>query len=177
MGYIAVGSGPKRENAARVYAGHYLSSLTRRRVPMLVIVKCGSDAEQTTGEGKPGNRGKRDSQMILMNFIMRVNYNERFTPLDFDLFRKVYTLCGVHADFFEAVLMVSPLFASPSETDEVVGRCGHPHCSRLSDHPRQLPAQRPRHHGYMRRNPNCQQTHLMDHRNPGLRVLHFAPSL
>lgn len=47
--------------------------------------------------------------MILMNFMMRVNYNERFTPLDFDLFRKVYTLCGVHADSFEAVLMVRPL--------------------------------------------------------------------
>lgn len=76
---------------------------------MLVVVKCGSDTERLAGEGKPGNRGKRDSQMILMNFIMRVNYNERFTPLDFDLFRKVYTLCGVHADYFEAVLMVSLL--------------------------------------------------------------------
>lgn len=48
---------------------------------MLVVVKCGCEAERTAGQGKPGNRGKRDSQMILKNFIMRVNYNERFTPL------------------------------------------------------------------------------------------------
>lgn len=108
LGYIAVGMGSKRENAAKVYAGHYHSALGRK-APMIIIVKCGSGSERESAEaqGKPGNRGKRDSQMILMNFIMRVNYNERFTPLDFDLFRKVYTLCGVHADVFEAVLMVS----------------------------------------------------------------------
>lgn len=114
-GYIAVGEGSRRENAARVYAGHYCST-KGTKVPMLVIVKCGSAAERgestimqnpTAGQGnKTGNRGKRDSQMILMNFIMRVNYNERFTPLDFDLFRKVYALAGVSADLFEAVLMV-----------------------------------------------------------------------
>ncbi|KAJ9113246.1 hypothetical protein QFC22_006085 [Naganishia vaughanmartiniae] len=116
-GYIAVGEGSRRENAARVYAGHYRST-KGYKVPMLVIVKCGSAAEHgeatgvltavgaRAGQGKTGNRGKRDSQMILMNFIMRVNYNERFTPLDFDLFRKVYALAGVSADLFEAVLMV-----------------------------------------------------------------------
>lgn len=108
LGYIAVGMGSKRENAAKVYAGHYHST-SGRKAPMIIVVKCGSESERESAEaqGKPGNRGKRDSQMILMNFIMRVNYNERFTPLDFDLFRKVYTLCGVHADVFEAVLMVS----------------------------------------------------------------------
>ncbi|KAJ9094893.1 hypothetical protein QFC19_007749 [Naganishia cerealis] len=118
-GYIAVGTGARRENAARVYAGHYRST-KGHTVPMLVIVKCGSAAERESSttssfgsaaggsQGKPGNRGKRDSQMILMNFIMRVNYNERFTPLDFDLFRKVYALVGVSPDLFEAVLMVSP---------------------------------------------------------------------
>jgi chitin synthase len=99
---------------------------------MLVVVKCGSDMERLAGEGKPGNRGKRDSQMILTNFIMRVNYNERFTPLDFDLFRKVYTLCGVHADYFEAVLMVSLLVliyifrAWTSLTLRMAGRRRHP---------------------------------------------------
>lgn len=56
---------------------------------------------------KPGNRGKRDSQLILMNFFSRVTYNDRMTPLDFDLFRKVHVLMGVTPDFFELVLMVS----------------------------------------------------------------------
>lgn len=56
---------------------------------------------------KPGNRGKRDSQLIFMNFFSRVTYNDRMSPLDFDLFRKVQTLMGVTPDYFETVLMVS----------------------------------------------------------------------
>ena len=42
-----------------------------------------------------------------MNFFSRVTYNDRMTPLDFDLFRKVHVLMGVTPDFFEVCLMVS----------------------------------------------------------------------
>lgn len=77
-----------------------------RRTPTVVIVKCGTEAEAQTDK-KPGNRGKRDSQLILMNFFSRVTYNDRMTPLDFDLFRKIHTLMGVTPDFFEVCLMVS----------------------------------------------------------------------
>lgn len=45
--------------------------------------------------------------MILMNFFSRVTYNDRMTPLDYDLFRKTQSLMGVTPDFFEVVLMVS----------------------------------------------------------------------
>jgi chitin synthase len=69
-------------------------------------VKCGTDAEALKDK-KPGNRGKRDSQLILMNFFSRVTYNDRMTPLDFDLFRKIHVLMGVTPDFFEVCLMVS----------------------------------------------------------------------
>jgi len=54
-------------------------------------------------------RGKRDSQLVLMNFFSRVTYNDRMTPLDFDLFRKIHVLMGVTPDFFEVCLMVSNL--------------------------------------------------------------------
>ena len=76
------------------------------RVPTVVVVKCGMPAEAS--EKKPGNRGKRDSQLILMNFFSRVTYNDRMSPLDFDLFRKINVLMGVTPDFFEVCLMVSP---------------------------------------------------------------------
>jgi len=76
-----------------------------RRTPTVIIVKCGTEAEAAT-EKKPGNRGKRDSQLILMNFFSRVTFNDRMTPLDFDLFRKVHVLMGVTPDFFEVCLMV-----------------------------------------------------------------------
>ncbi|KAI0331038.1 hypothetical protein GY45DRAFT_1249786 [Cubamyces sp. BRFM 1775] len=103
MSYTAVGSGAKAENRAMVYAGHY--TVAGRRTPTVIIVKCGTEVEAAT-EKKPGNRGKRDSQLILMNFFSRVTYNDRMTPLDFDLFRKIHILMGVTPDFFEVCLMV-----------------------------------------------------------------------
>lgn len=72
---------------------------------MILVVKSGNPDEQ--GKPKPGNRGKRDSQLILMNFFSRVTYNDRMTPLDYDLFRKIQALMGVTPDYFEIVLMVS----------------------------------------------------------------------
>ena len=103
MGYIAVGSGAKRENRAMVYAGHYVTK-NGHRTPTIIVVKCGMPGEAK--DKKPGNRGKRDSQLILMNFFSRVTYNDRMSPLDFDIFRKVQTLMGVTPDYFETVLMV-----------------------------------------------------------------------
>ncbi|KAF8513015.1 glycosyltransferase family 2 protein [Hysterangium stoloniferum] len=103
MGYFAVGSGAKKENRAMVYAGHY--TVAGRRTPTMIIVKCGTEAESHSDK-KAGNRGKRDSQLILMNFFSRVTYNDRMTPLDFDMFRKIQSLMGVTADFFEVCLMV-----------------------------------------------------------------------
>jgi chitin synthase len=41
-----------------------------------------------------------------MNFFSRVTYNDRMSPLDFDLFRKIHILTGVTPDFFEVCLMV-----------------------------------------------------------------------
>ncbi|CAL1707963.1 unnamed protein product [Somion occarium] len=98
MTYMAVGSGSKAENRAMIYAGHYI--VAGRRTPTVVVVKCGTEAEAASDK-KPGNRGKRDSQLILMNFFSRVTYNDRMTPLDFDLFRKIHVLMGVTPDFFE----------------------------------------------------------------------------
>ncbi|CAA7259260.1 unnamed protein product [Cyclocybe aegerita] len=103
MSYNAVGSGAKANNRAMVYAGHY--TVAGRRTPTVIVVKCGTEAEAATDK-KPGNRGKRDSQLILMNFFSRVTYNDRMTPLDFDLFRKIHILTGVTPDFFEVCLMV-----------------------------------------------------------------------
>src|SRR5258708_25893654 len=81
------------------------AAIAGRRTPTVIIVKCGTEQEAASDK-KAGNRGKRDSQLILMNFFSRVTYNDRMTPLDFDLFRKIHTLMGVTPDFFEVCLMV-----------------------------------------------------------------------
>ncbi|CAG8675131.1 4681_t:CDS:2, partial [Acaulospora morrowiae] len=100
--YIAVAPGIKQHNRAKVYAGHFCHE--GHRVPTIIVVKCGNPSEED--KPKPGNRGKRDSQLILMNFFYRVTYNDRMTQLDYDLFQKTHHLMGVTPDYFELVLMV-----------------------------------------------------------------------
>ncbi|KAI9486594.1 MAG: chitin synthase [Benjaminiella poitrasii] len=97
--YLAVADGEKQLNMAKVYAGHYNGT------PCITIVKCGTEEEQ---EGpKPGNRGKRDSQVILMTFFQRVLFNDRLCELDYEIFWKMtWLMKGVTPDKFELVLMV-----------------------------------------------------------------------
>ncbi|CRK27448.1 hypothetical protein BN1708_018294, partial [Verticillium longisporum] len=63
--YVAVASGSKRHNMAKVYCGFYdygtksaIPVDKQQRVPMMLVVKCGTPDEAT--KSKPGNRGKRD---------------------------------------------------------------------------------------------------------------------
>ncbi|KAJ1662742.1 hypothetical protein EV178_005608 [Coemansia sp. RSA 1646] len=100
--YLAVAAGSKQHNMAKVYCGHY--RVGDHRTPALIVVKCGTPDEQDAP--KPGNRGKRDSQIILMSFFSRVIYNDRMAPLHYDLFRKIHHLMGITPDLFEIVLMV-----------------------------------------------------------------------
>ncbi|KAI8073128.1 chitin synthase-domain-containing protein [Gongronella butleri] len=97
--YLAIADGEKQLNMAKVYAGHY------KNVPCITIVKCGTEEE---GNGpKAGNRGKRDSQLILMSFFQRVLFNDRFSELDYEIFWKLtWLMKGTTPDKFELVLMV-----------------------------------------------------------------------
>ncbi|KND01488.1 uncharacterized protein SPPG_03289 [Spizellomyces punctatus DAOM BR117] len=99
--YIAIADGTKQHNMAKVYAGHYV--LGNHRVPMIAVVKCGTPTEAT--QPKPGNRGKRDSQLIIMNFLSRTLFNDRMTALDYELFYRIQQIATT-ADMYEAILMV-----------------------------------------------------------------------
>ncbi|OUM61944.1 glycosyltransferase family 2 protein, partial [Piromyces sp. E2] len=129
--YFAIADGAKQHNMARVHAGYYI--VDGHRVPAIVVVKCGTPAEASAA--KPGNRGKRDSQLLLMNFLSRVTFDDRMTPLDYDLFKKIQHLCGVTPDKFEIVLMVdadtkvlptslSYLIAAMVNDPLIMGVCG-----------------------------------------------------
>ncbi|XXG94573.1 Chitin synthase 4 [Hypoxylon texense] len=109
--YVAVASGSKRHNMAKVYAGFYdygaksaISVEKQQRVPMMLVVKCGTPDEAT--KSKPGNRGKRDSQIILMSFLQKVMFDERMTELEFEMFNGLWKVTGISPDYYEAVLMV-----------------------------------------------------------------------
>lgn len=109
--YVAVASGAKRHNMAKIYAGFYdygaksrIPVEKQQRVPMMVVVKCGTpDEEKKT---KPGNRGKRDSQIILMSFLQKVMFDERMTELEYEMFNGLWKVTGISPDFYEIVLMV-----------------------------------------------------------------------
>ncbi|KNE71091.1 hypothetical protein AMAG_20292 [Allomyces macrogynus ATCC 38327] len=100
--YVAIAEGAKRHNMAKVHAGYYVYQ--DRRVPMVCVVKCGTPDEQSAP--KPGNRGKRDSQVVLMSFLQKVMFDERMTPLEYDLFQKIHKVAKVTPDLYEAVTMV-----------------------------------------------------------------------
>ncbi|OMJ23371.1 Chitin synthase 4 [Smittium culicis] len=108
--YVSIAVGSKRHNMAKLYAGYYSpgedasDDLKSRRVPMVLIVKCGTPHEQN--DSKVGNRGKRDSQVILMSFLQRVTFDERMTRLEYEMFNAIWNVTGVTPDFFEVVLMV-----------------------------------------------------------------------
>lgn len=108
--YVAVAQGSKRHNMAKVYAGFYKctpsedSDKPPQRVPVILIVKCGTPEE--AGGAKPGNRGKRDSQIILMSFFQKVTFDERMTALEFAILESIWRVTGIMAEFYEIVLMV-----------------------------------------------------------------------
>lgn len=137
--YVSVAQGSKRHNMAKVYAGFYkydnstIPIEKQQKTPMLLIVKCGTSAEMSSA--KPGNRGKRDSQIILMSFLQAVTFNERMTPLQFEMTKAIWQVTGLMPTMYEAVLMVDAdtlvypdclthMIAELVKDADIMGLCG-----------------------------------------------------
>ncbi|KAJ2872165.1 hypothetical protein GGH93_004241 [Coemansia aciculifera] len=100
LSYIALGEGSKQHNMAKVYSGLY--EVSGHVVPYLVVVKCGAPQERS----RPGNRGKRDSQIMLMGFFNKVHFDLPMTPLELEVYHQVKNVIGVNPAFYEYVLMI-----------------------------------------------------------------------
>jgi chitin synthase len=138
--YVAVASGSKRHNMAKIYSGFYdygeqprIPSEKQQRVPMMIVVKCGTPDEAK--KSKPGNRGKRDSQIILMSFLQKVMFDERMTELEFEMFNGIWKITGISPDFYEIVLMVDAdtkvfpdslthMISAMVKDPDIMGLCG-----------------------------------------------------
>jgi len=72
LSFHSLGEGAKQHNMGKVYSGLYECS--GHVVPYLVLVKMGKPTERQ----RPGNRGKRDSQMVLMHFLNKVRFLNSF---------------------------------------------------------------------------------------------------
>ncbi|ORX82890.1 hypothetical protein K493DRAFT_307720 [Basidiobolus meristosporus CBS 931.73] len=70
--YQSVGHGDQRLNKACVYTGYYSpEGEPDRKIKYLLVVKVGLESEREAA--KPGNRSKRDSQLVVYNFFREAN--------------------------------------------------------------------------------------------------------
>eukprot|EP00835_Amoeboradix_gromovi_P006608 NODE_813_length_3989_cov_0.548329.p1 type:complete len:861 gc:universal NODE_813_length_3989_cov_0.548329:517-3099(+) len=139
--YISIADGEKRHNKARIHCGQYITKLGNSS-NIIVIVKCGTDVESMSN--KPGNRGKRDSQIILMDFYRTVMFDAPMSPFQFELFNKIYKLTKTTADKYEIVLMMdadtkvmadslSHMSAVVAKDPMIMGLCGETRIMNKSD--------------------------------------------
>ncbi|KAI9901533.1 hypothetical protein N3K66_003350 [Trichothecium roseum] len=100
LSFESLGEGLKQHNMGKIYSGLY--EVQGHIVPFLVIVKVGKPSETS----RPGNRGKRDSQMILMRFLNRVHYNLAMSPMELEMYHQIRNIIGVNPTFYEFMFQV-----------------------------------------------------------------------
>ncbi|KAJ9269059.1 CAZyme family GT2 [Paecilomyces variotii] len=129
--FKSVGQGSDQLNYGKVYSGLY--EFEGNVVPYIVIVKVGKESEQT--KSKPGNRGKRDSQILLLNFLNRVHHRAPMSPLELEIFHQINNIIGVDPELYEFLLMVDAdtsvkedalnrLVAACANNTKIAGICG-----------------------------------------------------
>ncbi|KAG2220910.1 hypothetical protein INT45_013039 [Circinella minor] len=129
LSFISVGEGQKQHNMGKIYSGLY--EVSGHVVPYLVVVKCGKPTERS----KPGNRGKRDSQLVLMQFLNRVHHDAPMSPLQLEIYHQMKNVIGVSPALYEYVLMVDAdtevlpdgmtfLASSMAHDSKIIGICG-----------------------------------------------------
>ena len=129
--FKSVGTGSEQLNYGKVYSGLY--EFEGNVVPYIVVVKVGKESEQT--KSKPGNRGKRDSQILLMRFLNRVHHRSSMSPLELEMFHQINNIIGVDPELYEYLFMVDAdtsvredslnrLVAACANDSKIAGICG-----------------------------------------------------
>jgi chitin synthase len=97
--------GRRRDNYASVYAGVYEKEVQEVELSLkyVVVVKRGGPEEQSSG--RPGNRGKRDSQLVLAGMFNRIHYNREPSELDMALVKALFSL-GMPAKDIEYLMTI-----------------------------------------------------------------------
>nr|POE94455.1 chitin synthase 6 [Quercus suber] len=120
--FWSVGQGSDQLNYGKVYSGLY--EYEGNVVPYLVVVKVGKESEQT--KSKPGNRGKRDSQILLMSFLNRVHHRSPMNPLELEMFHQINNVIGVDPELYEYLFMVdADTKVKEDSLNRLVAACAH----------------------------------------------------
>ena len=129
--FKSVGQSNEQLNYGKVYSGLY--EYEGNVVPYIVVVKVGKESEQS--KSKPGNRGKRDSQILLLSFLNRVHHRSPMSPLELEIFHQINNIIGVDPELYEYLFMVDAdtsvredslnrLVASCANDAKIAGICG-----------------------------------------------------
>ncbi|KDQ13770.1 glycosyltransferase family 2 protein [Botryobasidium botryosum FD-172 SS1] len=129
LSFLSLGEGSKQHNMGKVYSGLY--ECGGHVVPYIVLVKVGKPTERS----RPGNRGKRDSQMSLMHFLNKVHFNSPMNPLELEMYHQIKNVIGVNPTFYEYIFMVDAdttveplslnrLVSAMMHDKRVIGVCG-----------------------------------------------------
>ncbi|PPQ77158.1 hypothetical protein CVT25_010786 [Psilocybe cyanescens] len=127
--FKSVGEGSKALNYGKVYSGLY--EFEGHVVPYMVIVKVGKPTERS----KPGNRGKRDSQILVMHYLNRVHFDAPMSPLELEIYHQMRNVIGIDPAFYEYIFTIDAdttvtpdslnrLVASSADDSSVIGICG-----------------------------------------------------
>ncbi|CAG8188117.1 unnamed protein product [Penicillium salamii] len=127
----SLGDGSDQLNYGKVFSGLY--EYEGNVVPYIVVVKVGKESEQR--KSKPGNRGKRDTQVLLMQFLNRVHHRSPMSPLELEMFHQINNVIGVDPELYEYCLMVDAdttvredslnrLVAACAADAKIAGICG-----------------------------------------------------
>ncbi|EST05048.2 Cytochrome b5-like heme/steroid binding domain protein [Kalmanozyma brasiliensis GHG001] len=100
LSFLSLGEGSKQHNMAKIYSGLYEHS--GHVVPYIVVAKCGKPTERS----RPGNRGKRDSQLVLMRFLNKVHFGLPMNPMELEIYHQIKNVIGVNPSFYEYILQV-----------------------------------------------------------------------
>jgi chitin synthase len=120
--FWSVGEGSEQLNYGKVYSGLY--EFEGNVVPYIVVVKMGKESEQQ--KSKPGNRGKRDSQILLMSFLNRVHHRSAMNPLELEMFHQINNIIGVDPELYEYLLMVdADTMVRPDALNRLVASCAN----------------------------------------------------
>lgn len=114
--YVSLAPGHRRHNRAKVHTGYY--ERDGRRTNIMIISKVGNINEV----GKKGQRGKRDSQVIMMSFFSKILYGDRLSDLDFEIYQKMSSLMPLcKPEDFELITMVdADTIVNPSALVKIV---------------------------------------------------------
>ncbi|CAE6439835.1 unnamed protein product, partial [Rhizoctonia solani] len=127
--FKSVGEGSKQLNYGKVYSGLY--EFEGHVVPYIVVVKTGKPTETS----KPGNRGKRDSQILLLHYLNRVHFDAPMSPLQLEIYHQMRNVIGIDPAFYEYIFMVDAdttvtpdslnrLVACTADDSQIIGICG-----------------------------------------------------